>query len=381
MIIKSVGRKASATMTGGGRGSPFMKLVRYMTRREDGEKSQSVLWHGFYGHEGMSSQEVVSAFEENAKLLKDRKNGNVLYHEILSFSAGYRLEGEALARAVADIGQEYLRQRAAKQMAFGAVHWDTDHIHLHLMVSANEVGKRERVRLSKADFAEVQKAVEAYTLTHYPELGQTRIYDRERSKERLKTQVHEQAMKARTGAPSRKEALKSRLHSLLERATNAAELGQFLQAEGMEIYVRGKSTGVLVRDTDGTERRHRLASLGVMEHYQVTQERFSGHTPARDTPTESRQQQEKDMSNETKLGGPGGTVWGIPPDTAPEIVIKEFVTGKLHPDWHGGPAEPEKTREPLKNYSDDILKKLQKRDVDRDPPSKSGRHREDDQER
>lgn len=381
MIIKSVGRKASATMTGGGRGSPFMKLVRYMTRREDGEKSQSVLWHGFYGHEGMSPQEVVSAFEENARLLKDRKNGNVLYHEILSFSAGYRLQGEALARAVADIGQEYLRQRAANQMAFGAVHWDTDHIHLHLMVSANEVGKRERVRLSKAEFAKIQKAVEGYTLTHYAELGQTRIYDRERSKERLKTQTHEQAMKARTGAPSRKEELKAKLHSLFERAANSAELFRLLESEGVAFYTRGKSVGVMVRDANGIERRHRLSSLGVMEHYQATQERLSGLAPTRDSSTHSPRQQEKDMGNETKLGGPGGTVWGIPPDTAPEIMVEELATGKLHPSWHGQPGEAEKTSEPPKVYTDDILKKLQERDADRAVPPKPSRARDDDQER
>ena len=386
MIIKSVGRKASSFMTGGGRGSPFMKLVRYMTRSEDGEKSQSVLWHGFYGHEGMTPPEIVAAFEENARLLKERKNGNVLYHEILSFSAGYRLQGEALARAVADIGQEYLRLRAAKQMAFGAVHWDTDHIHLHLMVSANEIGKRERVRLSKADFAEVQKAVEGYTLTHYPELGQTRIYGRERAPERLKTQVHEQAMKARTGAPSRKEALKARLHSLFERAANPAELSQLLQAEGVELYTRGQSTGVMVRDADGTERRHRLSSLGIMAHYQATQERFAGPDsvrapsrptePAIDQPQHPHNDKEQNMAPDTKLGGPGGTVWGMPPPTAPEIVAEEFATGKLHPDWHGQPSA-----EVPQVYTDDILKKLQERDADRVPPPPSRGRDDDDSER
>lgn len=48
----------------------------------------------------MSDDEVISAFEDNARNLKACKNGNVLYHEILSLSPGYRLEGDALARAV-----------------------------------------------------------------------------------------------------------------------------------------------------------------------------------------------------------------------------------------------------------------------------------------
>ena len=140
MIIKSIGRKA-ASSGGQGRGrSPFLKLVRYMTRADDAERAQSILWHGFYGHAGMSNEEIVKAFEDNARLLAGRRNGNVLYHEIMSFSAGYRLKDDDLVRAVADIGAEYLRLRAGHQMAFGAVHHDTEHIHLHLMVSANAVG-------------------------------------------------------------------------------------------------------------------------------------------------------------------------------------------------------------------------------------------------
>jgi hypothetical protein len=374
MIIKSLGRKASAKMVNGQGRSPFSNLVQYMTREDAGEKSQSVLWHGFYGHAGMSERDIASAFEENARLLKERKNGNVLYHEILSFSAGYRLQGEALIRAVSDVGQEYLRHRAPNQMAFGAIHLDTDHIHLHLMISANEVGKRERVRLAKADFAEIQKVIETFTLARYGELAQTRVYDRDRPRERLKTEVHEQAMKARTGAPSQKETIKGKLHGLFERATSMAELERLLQAEGLTLYTRGKSRGVVERLSDGTQRRHRLSTLGLSDHYQATEVRLKAQEPGKSRESSNQTSKEKDMGNETKFGGPGGTVWGVPPDTTPEIVIEELVTGKLHPDWHGQPGE---TKEPPRAYTDDILKKLQERDQQKT----STRSKDDDQER
>ena len=338
MIIKSLGRKASNKMTGGRVKNPFMNLVRYMTRTGDGEKSQSVLWHGFYGHEGMSNDEIIATFEENAKHLKERKNGNVLYHEILSFSAGYSLQGDALARAVADIGQEYLRYRAPGQMAFGAIHYDTDHIHLHLMVSANGIGKREPVRLTKAQFAELQKAVEAFTLAKYPQLAQTRIYDRDRPKERLKTQAHEQAMKSRTGEPSRKERIKSQLHGLFEQAVSMAELEKRLEAEGLSLYQRGKSLGVVERLPDGSERRHRLATLGLAEHYAVTQSRFS-----------KAQHQEQDMPKHPVQPGKDAFDYAAEPSAA-EIVAKELVTGKLHEHWHG-------PQEPAQPYTDPILAK------------------------
>jgi len=337
MIIKSMGRKASAKMAGRGQGrSPFSNLVRYMTREDAGEKAQSVLWHGFYGHEGMGERDIVSAFEENSGLLKERKNGNVLYHEILSFSAGYRLKGEELIRAVADVGQEYLRHRAPNQMAFGAVHFDTDHIHLHLMISANEVGKRERVRLTKADFAEIQKVVEAFTIARYGELAQTRVYDRNRPRERLKTEVREQAMKARTGAPSRKELLKGKLHGLFERASSLADLEQSLQAEGLNFYTRGKSRGVVERLADGSERRHRLSTLGLGEHYQATEQRLQASERAK----KPAMKKETEISRETK-------------------------------------SDADRSDQGRAVYSDDILMRAQERDRQKS----ANRSKDDDQER
>ncbi|MHB9118317.1 MAG: relaxase/mobilization nuclease domain-containing protein [Burkholderiales bacterium] len=239
---------------------------------------RAVLWHNFYGSEHVSEEEVVATFEENAALLAARKNGNVLYHEILSFSAGHAAEGDALYRMVADVGQEYLRERAPDQLAYGVVHLDTGYIHLHLMLSANPVGRSERVRLSKEAFSEAQKKVERFTLERYKELGQTCIYDRERPLERLKTDVHEQAMKIRTGLPSRKEHLKASLHQLLEGAESIMELAELAKAAGFTFYQRGKSAGVIVREPGGRERKHRLSTLGVQEHYAATHARFSGRS-------------------------------------------------------------------------------------------------------
>lgn len=355
MIIKSLGRKASAKITGGGATrTPFSNLLRYMTRDHASGKSQSVLWHGLYGDEGMSDSEIVAAFEENARLLKERKNGNVLYHEILSFSAGYQLREEALVRAVADIGQEYLRHRAANQLAFGAIHFDTDHIHLHLMISANAIGKTERTRLSKAEFADIQKTVEAFTLERYGDLAQTRIYGRDdRDRERLKTQTHEQAMRVRTGAPSRKEALKAKLHGFFERAETAAELARLLAGENLAFYARGRSTGVIVREADGGERRHRLSTLGLEAHYQRTTERLAN--PTRET---SHPSHRTPSPPEKEIDMPEKTPWQMardePQPTTVEIVAEEFLTGQLHPAWHG-------KNEARDRYTDDILRRVKER--------------------
>lgn len=359
MIIKSLSRKASASMMGvsaGGRGSgkqrfssPFGKLIRYMNRGlEDGE-GRAVLWHNFYGGERTPEAEILQEFDRNAELLEARKNGNILYHEILSFSKGHQARGDELYRMVADIGQEYLRERAPNQLGYGVVHLDTDHIHLHLMLSANPAGRSERVRLSKAEFAEVQKRVERFTLERYQALAQTKIYDRERPRERLKTDAHEQAMKLRTGKPSQKETLKAKLHQVFARASTTVELAKLLEAEGIAFYARGKSVGVIVRDPDGTERRHRLSTLGVLDHYQETNARLlSGQAQAK----------EKDMTRERPPGS-GRDAFERPPSAA-EVVAEELITGKLHPEWHGEPGQDR----PRETYTDDVLKRVREREED-----------------
>jgi hypothetical protein len=275
-----------------------------MNRGIETEEGKSVLWHNFYGSERTREDEIIREFEANSRLLKERSNGNVLYHEILSFSRGHRLQDEDLFRIVADIGQEYLNERAPKQLAYGVIHRDTDHIHLHLMVSSNAVGKPERVRLSKKEFSEVQKRVERFALERFPELAQTKVYDQERSKERLKTDTREQSMKARTHEPSRKESLKSRLHSLFERAASYSELARLAKAEGFNFYQRGKTVGVVVRDPDGRERRHRLSTLGVEGHYAMTNERLAEPPKAPDRKRPEPSPEQVKPTPETPPGAP-----------------------------------------------------------------------------
>jgi hypothetical protein len=340
-----------------------------MTQGLETGESKSVLWNGFYGDHRMGRDEIERAFAENSKHLKTRKNGNVLYHEILAFSMGHRVQGEALERAVTDIGQEYLRYRAPNQMAFGVMHFNTDHVHLHLMISANDVGKRERVRLSKAEFAEVQKAVEAFVIARYPELAQTQVYGREQSPERLKTQADEQAMKATTGKASRKEALKTKLHQIFEQATTPSELTRLAEQIGARFYERGKSIGVIVRDPDGTERRHRLATLGLETHYAVTKSRLSQRAGEKKKPQAHNQEQEMKPAEQRSVPPTGGATKQSPAP-APFEQVEELAKSAL---------------EYPVTYIDDILKEARELDQGdgqgRAGNAKPSKRREDDLER
>ncbi|MBI3713351.1 MAG: relaxase/mobilization nuclease domain-containing protein, partial [Burkholderiales bacterium] len=174
-------------------------------------QGSAVIWQHFYGGAHSSEQEIIRHFEENARHLAFRKNGNVLYHEFISFSAGHYLRQAELTNIVADIGQEYLRLRAPEQLAYGVVHFDTEHIHLHLMISANSVGRSERVRLSKKVFADIQKQLESFVLERYPDMAQTPVYREIAQREQCKRSADEQAMIVRTNLPSRKDLLTERL--------------------------------------------------------------------------------------------------------------------------------------------------------------------------
>jgi hypothetical protein len=387
MIIKSLGRKAGQGSAGASR--VFGKLIRYMNRGIEEENGKAVLWHNFYGQEGMEEAELHNVFTRNASFLKEHKRGNVLYHEMLSFSSEYLTRGarsDELERMVTDIGHEYLRNRAPKQLAYGVIHRETDHLHLHLMISANEVERRNREWLTKAEFATIQKELEAYVLARYSELGQTLIYGREgHSKERLKTQVHEQAMKSRTGAQSRKETLKNQLHQLFERAQSAEDLKRLLELDGIRVYVRGRSVGVVVREEGGLERKHRLSTLGLEAHYQATELRL---TAEKGSPSQNKQHEPNKEHKDMAEQHPSKTMGGDWTDSGPsvvEIVGKEFITGKLHEAWHGEETPPEAVpgREtPQQVYTDDILKRLQEREAQRSktqatPAKKPDRARDD----
>ena len=69
MIVKSISRKTWS----------FAQLMGYMTR--DNAVRDYDLHHHLVGQ---NPKALVAEFDANAALLRARKNGNVLYHEIIS---------------------------------------------------------------------------------------------------------------------------------------------------------------------------------------------------------------------------------------------------------------------------------------------------------
>lgn len=117
----------------------------------------------------------------------ERATGTFSHHEILSFSSGYELSGEELERAIADIGQEYLRERAPEQLA--GMQSSTVAPTTRTCTLYGE-RKPNRFRRPCPPFQEgIFRNSEAYrklAIERYPGLSQEKVYDRDFSRERLK---------------------------------------------------------------------------------------------------------------------------------------------------------------------------------------------------
>lgn len=277
MIIKSMSRKQPS----------FRQLIDYMNK----DKSKEAIFHNFYATDRTTTEEIITEFEKNSALLSKRKNGNYLYHEILSLELPY-IESEKLDNALIHISEMYLEERAKHQLAYAVIHKDTDNLHIHFCISANNIDEPTRVRLSKSTFSKIQKNLENYVLQEYPELGQSKIYNQDyNNKEQLKTTSREQEFKKRTKKISKKEELKNTLHGCFELANSQNELITVLNDKGFSLYTRGKTIGI---ENTETGRKYRFKTLGVLEHYHSSLERYSFQIQYQEQATEYGIDQEEE---------------------------------------------------------------------------------------
>lgn len=254
MIIKSMSRKERS----------FAQLVGYIERdREDGPDD---LFHNFFEHR---RAHVIAAFEANAKHLRARKNGNVMYHEVVSITRQPGLDVVAQKEMLRDLAETYIAARAPECLVFGTLHDDQAHsLHYHLVISANAIGEKKRHSLKKHEFAQIQRDIERICNERYPELQQGRVMDpREGEREANGNgRVSEKGYQRyrRTGALPRRETLIARIEPVLSSETpgNAAAM---LAANDLEFYTHGTQVGVVDQRTG---RRHRLKTLGLMDQFE-----------------------------------------------------------------------------------------------------------------
>ena len=264
MIIKSLSRATKS----------FEGLYNYLTR----DKNSILNTFNLYAT-AQQKEALIKEFLDNATHLKKAKGKNYLYHEIISLNPN-TLPLQEQQNILTDLVSKYISLRAENHLTFTALHTDKDHLHIHLMISANELEGNKRVRLSKKEFSTIQKELEQYLNTTYPQLGKTTHYNKD-----LKQ------------IKSKKELLKSTLDDLFNNSHSKEDFKSKSSELKLEFYTRGKTVGVI---SEG--KKYRLKTLGVLEAYEKVVARVKQEPQQKQEPKKQphTKQEEKVASNENE---------------------------------------------------------------------------------
>jgi len=243
----------------------FDQLYTYINSKARDE--QFIIRNLFVGDPN-NKKKIVSDFIKNSNLLFKRKNGNILYHEIISIKKDMKISLEKQKDILQDIAEKFLDERAQNLIVFGRIHIEAHHLHYHLMLSSNECGKKKRYRLAKVEFSKIQKNVEQYLQQTYPEFQQQVVYTKKTPLEKVKSDKEYQVKKRKS--VTKKEKLITTLETIFTQSKSKQDFLEAFKHYNLSIYQRGKHTVI----QDG-ERKHRLKTLGLESAYHKMQERVA----------------------------------------------------------------------------------------------------------
>ena len=255
----------------------FNQLLSYLEKDENLDRHS---WNMYADKD--NNQDLENEFMSNAEHIKEAKGKNYMYHEVLSLQEN-ELSLERQREILFDLANEYIKQRANNNLVYGAVHNDTDNIHIHLIISSNEVNANKRFTLSKKELAQIQFNVQEYKNTKYKELSATNHYSN--SKNLSKSKQAEQEMKHKRGKQTKKEQVRESLHSMFEKSLSQASLQKIMKQKGYEFTRGAKSVKV-------NGRSYRLKTLGLDKAYENTLNKFER--------TLSREQKRSEAKKERK---------------------------------------------------------------------------------
>jgi uncharacterized protein YjhX (UPF0386 family) len=272
MIIKSMSRKHAS----------FAQLIDYI---EGEAKLRSRKYSVFHNTYSRTNDRLKAEFMENSEHLRYRKNGVFLYHEVISITRAHQSQqinkdenDHQQKAALKQIVEEYLHHRGKHNLAYAVLHEDTEHLHFHIVMSANEAGERDRVRLSKVQFAEIQTNLEQWVLEKHPELEQKAVFhknqteaerqQRKEKKDHLSKAGEE--LKRRGGKTSIRDDMQEKLADIFTTATDPRHFADLLEKAGFKLYQRGQQHGVI----DSQGKKYRLNKLGLSEAWDKLEARM-----------------------------------------------------------------------------------------------------------
>jgi hypothetical protein len=270
MIIKSLSRKRAS----------YDQLLAYIDTKA--QPNFTIEHNVPYG---VDMDVLCQYFENLVGHLPPRKNGNQLYHEIISLKISKNRSLEAYQRGLYTICQSYIQARASDHAVYGKLHMEKHHLHVHLVMSPNTIGTPDkRVRFAKKEFSELQQQLENWVLQTFPELGQQQVYTQDHPQRQMSDKEVQRSK--RTQKSTQKEQLRLMLEHLLTQAESQQDFARLLQRHGLELYYRGSVAGI---KTD--KRQYRLSTLGLDVAFQALSKQAS--------PAQAREQPETQPIHES----------------------------------------------------------------------------------
>lgn len=254
MIIKSLSRKTQS----------HHQLVRYIFHDKDGvtDERQFTILHGLRTDldeedRDRSLLDIAGEFVRNQAFARQRKNSVTMYHEVLSFDpkVAHRVDREALEA----ITQQYIDNRAENALVLARPHFDTDSVHVHLMISPNEERSPKRVRMSIKEFEACKAATRDYQREHFPRLSPVKELKLQQGRRREAWQrADRRSQMTRQQRPlTELEMARDTLTRAVKSSANLQQIERFLSIHGIASYRRRElPTGILVG-----KRKYRYATL------------------------------------------------------------------------------------------------------------------------
>ncbi|MEL6274773.1 MAG: relaxase/mobilization nuclease domain-containing protein [Bacteroidota bacterium] len=252
MIIKSTSRKDV----------DFAQIIAYL--HKEGERMERAAITYVHNIDALPDdlEGMVQALEDNDRYRRKRKNGVGFYHDIISFSPKDSATIRQQPWLLRDLIEQYIRLRCPHGLAVARVHLEEDHIHIHVVVSANERESSKSTRISKADFERIKAELQTYRAQHYPILEHSyQHYASQQSFETDKPTAIAVYLDKIGRKQTKKAALRQHLLDAIIQAQDANDLEAQLKASSIQLYQRNGQWGGVVQDN----RKYRFTTLLQMD--------------------------------------------------------------------------------------------------------------------
>lgn len=244
------------------RNNSFGQLVNYLFDQEKQVEDDFTYLHNFSSLKEDDKQSIIQAFKHNARYR--RANGLSCFHEIMSFSNRDREAVINTPGFLEDMAREYFELRCANALGVAKPHYDKQHLHLHLMFSANEIESPTSLSIRKSDFAKIKEDLQQYMEHTYPQIKHSSIAFK---KHENVQSVGSEHMERRGNCST----VKASLQETILRHGSSLSLDEYtagLEAEGLQPYYRHNILqGVVHRG-----RKYRIKTL--LKEFPEQQENF-----------------------------------------------------------------------------------------------------------